>query len=271
MQSQRFILPANHKLTFFWKNYDAKVPNHDTTYVQVSVNEGQTWSTLGILCAPTSSGWEEKSYDLTPYAGNNFYFRYRYRTDKTTSAESIIIDDITISPISGASTLSVSPATQNVLSTSGSTSFTVTSNISWTAVSDQTWCTVTPSGSGNGTIQANYLENTSTTPRTANITVSGIGVSPVVVTVVQAGVASSLAVSPANQSVPYTSGSTSFTVTSNVNWTAVSNSTWCTVTPSGTGNGTLTANVTENTDIALRVANITVSGPCVADVIVTVT
>ncbi|HML86158.1 MAG TPA: BACON domain-containing carbohydrate-binding protein, partial [Bacteroidales bacterium] len=81
---------------------------------------------------------------------------------------------------------------------------------------DQTWCTVTPSGSGNGTIQANYLENTSITPRTANITVSGIGVSPVVVTVVQAGVASSLAVSPTNQSVPYTSSSTSFTVTSNV-------------------------------------------------------
>ena len=271
MQSQRFILPSNHQISFFWKNSDAKVPNRDTTYVQVSTNEGQTWTTLGILCAPTSSGWAEKSYDLSAYAGNNFYFRFKYRTDMSSSAESIFIDDITISPISGASTLSVSPATQNVLSTSGSTSFTVTSNISWTAVSDQTWCTVTPSGSGNGTIQANYLENTSTTPRTANITVSGIGVSPVVVTVVQAGVASSLAVSPANQSVPYTSGSTSFTVTSNVNWTAVSNSTWCTVTPSGTGNGTLTANVTENTDIALRVANITVSGPGVADVIVTVT
>ncbi|MCE1168766.1 MAG: T9SS type A sorting domain-containing protein [Sphingobacteriia bacterium] len=271
MQSQRFILPASQKLSFFWKNADAKVPNHDTTYVQVSTNEGQSWITLGILCAPVASGWEEKSYDISPYAGNNFYFRFKYRTDKTTSAESIFIDDLSITQISGTSSLSVTPSTQNVTSPLGTTSFTVTSNIAWTAVSDQTWCTVTPSGTNNGTIQANYLENTSTTPRTANITVSGVGVAPVTVSVVQAGVSLALAVTPANQNVPYTTGSTNFTVTSNVNWTAISNSTWCTVTPSGTGNGTLTANYTENTDPAQRIANITVSAPGIADVIVTVT
>jgi hypothetical protein len=74
-----------------------------------------------------------------------------------------------------------------VASTAGSTSFTVTSNTSWNAASDQGWCTVTPSGTGNGTIIANYLANGTSTPRLASITVSATGPTPVLVTVTQAG------------------------------------------------------------------------------------
>ncbi|HNW73557.1 MAG TPA: BACON domain-containing protein, partial [Bacteroidales bacterium] len=70
-------------------------------------------------------------------------------------------------------TLSVTPANQNVpASPAGATSFTVTSNCDWSASSSQTWCTVTPSGSGNGTIAANYTVNTLPVPRTATITVT---------------------------------------------------------------------------------------------------
>ncbi|HEY5140308.1 MAG TPA: immune inhibitor A domain-containing protein, partial [Methylococcales bacterium] len=112
---------------------------------------------------------------------------------------------------SGSATLSVTPSNQNVPATpSGSTSFAVTSNSSWTVVSDQTWCTVTPSGTGNGTITANYIVNILTTSRIANITTTVTGLSPVVVTVTQAGDAATLSVTPPNQDVPATSGQTSF-------------------------------------------------------------
>ena len=69
--------------------------------------------------------------------------------------------------------LTVSPPNQNVGTPSGNTQFTVTSNISWSVTSDTSWCTVTPSGTGNGTIDAVFTENTSVIPRIAHITVSG--------------------------------------------------------------------------------------------------
>ena len=73
--------------------------------------------------------------------------------------------------------LVVSPQNQNVSSFTGSTSFAVTANNTWAATSDASWCTVTPSGSNNGTIVANYSANTSTSIRTANIQVKFPGFS----------------------------------------------------------------------------------------------
>jgi plastocyanin len=86
-----------------------------------------------------------------------------------------------------ANTLQVTPPSQTVTESAGTTDFTVTSNTSWTASSDVTWCTVTASGSGNGTIMATYDKNNTTTERTANITVSVSGLSPVIVQVLQDG------------------------------------------------------------------------------------
>ncbi len=171
-------------------------------------------------------------------------------------------------------TLSVTPANQNVpASPAGATSFTVTSNCDWSASSSQTWCTVTPSGSGNGTIAANYTVNTLPVPRTATITVTVAGVSPVLVTVTQGAGSCSLGVAPVNQNIPASpAGSTSFSVTSNCSWTATSNQTWCTViTPSGTGNGVIDINYAANTLPISRTATITVTVAGVTPVQVTVT
>jgi len=82
-------------------------------------------------------------------------------------------------------TLSVTPSNQNVSANAGSTSFNVISNSTWTAGSDLPWCTVTVSGSGNGTIQANYTENTTFDPRIATITISVTGLAPIAVTLTQ--------------------------------------------------------------------------------------
>ena len=94
-------------------------------------------------------------------------------------------NDVTLTTVSP--TLSVTPSNQNVTSSAGSISFTITSNSAWTATSNQSWCTVTPSGSGSGTITATYLQNSTVNPRLTNVTVTVTGLTPVVVTVTQSG------------------------------------------------------------------------------------
>lgn len=169
-------------------------------------------------------------------------------------------------------TLSVTPSNRNVTAPAGSTTFAVTSTCAWTASSNQTWCTISPaSGTGNGTITANYTQNTSINPRTANITVTVAGLTPVVVTVTQAGAACSLSVSPSNQNVSAASGTTTFTVTSNSSWTVSESVTWLSVSPtSGTGNGSFTVTYNANTG-AQRVGTISVSASGCTTVNVTVT
>lgn len=89
----------------------------------------------------------------------------------------------------GQASLSVSKTSLNIDAANNSTaSFIVTSNVSWIANKDQTWLTLdNTSGTGDATILATASENTSTTPRTATITLMGTGVSTKLVTVTQAG------------------------------------------------------------------------------------
>ncbi len=156
-------------------------------------------------------------------------------------------------------TLSVAPSNRNVVSSAGTTTFTVTSNTSWTVSSNASWCTVTPSGTGNGTINANFTENLSVSQRMATLSVAVSGLPVQTVTVTQSGAAPILSVSPSNQNVAATPGTTSFSVTSNTSWSATSDAAWCTVTPSGTGNGTLTATFAANATFATRTATISVT------------
>jgi len=71
--------------------------------------------------------------------------------------------------------------------------------------------------------------------------------------------ANTLSVLPAVQNVPQNSGITSFSVVSNSSWTASSDQTWCTVTPSGNGNGTIIATYQANTTKNQRSAMITIT------------
>jgi hypothetical protein len=137
--------------------------------------------------------------------------------------------------------LAVTPPNQDVTDPAGNTAFTVTSNTDWVVTSNQTWCTVTNSGTGAGTIEVAYQQNPAITSRVANISVNVNGIPTVIVTVTQAGAAPMLVVTPELQSVNAYAASVDFTVTSNIDWTASADSSWCIVTPSGTGSGTITA------------------------------
>ena len=85
-------------------------------------------------------------------------------------------------------------------------------------------------------------------------------------------VTKTLSVAPGNQNAGPAAGSTSFTITSNTNWTVSDDAAWLTITSSGgSNNGTITAGYDANTLTSSRVATVTVSGSGVNSQIVTVT
>ncbi|MBE0648187.1 MAG: T9SS type A sorting domain-containing protein [Bacteroidales bacterium] len=229
--------------------------SHTTTSTSVPAGAA-TWD------SPMTSGNQVFEYKVT-VAG-----MYNYKCTPHSGIQTGSFTAVGAPPPS----LTVTPSNQNVSAEAGSTSFSVTSNSAWNTSSDKTWCTVSPtSGNGNGTITANYSENTTTATRVATITITVAGLSPQMVTVTQNGAALTLMVSPENQDVTSSSGSTMFDVTTNTNWTAMSDASWCTVSPSGTGNGTITATYTENPSANSRMAEITVTGDGILTEKVTVT
>ena len=157
--------------------------------------------------------------------------------------------------------LSANPTTINVLPLAGSTSFDITSNVDWTVSEGSTWLSVDPTtGSNNATVTINYDQNTSFTPRYAELTVSAPDVPDVIVTVNQAAAGAILSVSPPNQNVGPAAGATSFSILSNTGWTVTESVPWMNVAPmSGTGNGLMNASYGENTTGSMRVGSVTVT------------
>jgi hypothetical protein len=85
-------------------------------------------------------------------------------------------------------TFDVSPNSRNVGSTSGSTSFTVNSDVGWNVEDDASWLIATKTN--GSTISVSYDANTSTNTRTANIRAYGTGGVEEIVTVTQTGTSS---------------------------------------------------------------------------------
>lgn len=234
------------------------------------------WSADGIFGTPLAGtaynvGETISGGGTILYEGQNTTFSHTALTPSTTyyyKIFSVADDNLYSTGISANATtmanppsISVSPLTVNAPTTAGTSPFVVTANTSWNAVSDATWCTVTPSGSGNGTLNANYTENTIALERTATITVTVLGLEPVILTVVQAGAAPFISLDPMTFDVGTAPGSVDVEVTSNAPWTVTSNALWCVSTPSGQGNGIISLQYEENTWAEARTANIGVSLP----------
>ena len=260
-------MSAYSSVTLQFKHY-FKSGSGSSAKVSYSINNGSTWTLIQTYTTSSATNPVTFNQAIAAIAGQaQVKFKWNYTG---TYGYSWAIDDVLVTG-TGAATLTVTPPSQNVTTPAGTTPFVVTTTAAWTAVSDAAWCTVTPSGTGNGTLTATYTQNTGASSRTANITVTAIGITPVTVTVTQAGTSPTLSVTPPNQNVTAPAGNTSFAVTSNSAWTVTSNSAWCTVTPSGNGNGTITATYTQNIPITGRVANITVTVIGLTPVVVTVT
>lgn len=250
----------------FWHTQQLWVSDQDELKIYYKNSSGGTWTLLQSFLANITT-WTQETMSLP---GTGSYYQIAFEGNAK-YGWGVCIDDIQVTGTIGSPTLNVAPPNQNVTAVAGSTLFTVISNSYWTATSDQTWCTVTPSGTGDGSITATYTQNPTSVSRVATLTVIVAGLSPVTVTVTQDGLTPTLSVTPNNQNVSAPAGTTTFTVTSTENWTATSNQTWCTITPSGTGNETLTANYLENILLTERIATITVSATGLPNQTVTVT
>lgn len=176
----------------------------------------------------------------------------------------------------GASTIfSVSVASLNVGSSTGATSFSVTSNIAWTSLIDQSWVSISPtSGSGNSTINVNYDANTLTSERTCTITINGANGDKKYIEITQAGVAKTLSVSKSSLSLTeIANNSASFDLTSNTVWSLTCDKTWISASPiGGMNNATITVSATEDNPLGtIRTATITISAAGLTDKTITIT
>ena len=220
-----------------------------------TASSNQTWATI-----TNPSGTGDATLTVN-YEANTGVVRSAIITITGTGTNPASVQVTVNQAAPGTPLLSVTPSSQSVGATAGSTTFSIQTTAAWTASSNQTWATIAnPSGTGNATLTVNYQANTGTA-RSATITVTGTGTSPgsVQVTIGQAG-PQTLSVTPSNQNVGSAAGSTTFNIETTAAWTASSNQTWATIAnPSGTGNAMLTVNYTENTG-AVRPAIITVTG-----------
>ena len=161
--------------------------------------------------------------------------------------------------------LSVSKTTIDFNADSGTNTFDITSNTTWTVSSSDSWATVdVSSGSDNATITVSASANTASSPRTATITVTGGGITKTV-SVTQAEENQTPPPAQLNVSVTYfdfssNSGTNTFDITSNAAWTISSPASWVTVNiTSGSGNATITVAVSKNTTSSTRTATITIT------------
>lgn len=203
------------------------------------------------------------------YVGNSNNFSHLNLTPATTyyykafsiNGENLYSSGVTASATTMAEppTISVNPLTLTVPALSGTSSVNVVSNTAWTAVSNEPWCIVTPGGNGTGMLQVNYTSNIVALERSAIITVSVLGLEPVVVNVIQVGAAPTLSLTPTNFFVGTEAGSADVEINSNAQWTVTSNADWCVPTPSGFGDGIISLVHQENTWAAERTATVIVS------------
>ena len=104
----------------FWTQYDIETA-WDFGFVQVSTDGGATWTSLEnedttyehdpqaiwyvVENLPgltgSSHGWVEEAFDLTPYAGQEIMFQFRYATDWGSLELGWWVDDITITADGG--------------------------------------------------------------------------------------------------------------------------------------------------------------------------
>lgn len=160
----------------------------------------------------------------------------------------------------------VTPSSRSVPVGGGSSTFSVAtaSSCAWTAVSQSSWITVTggATGAGDDTVSFTASANTGGA-RSGSILIAGE-----TVTVTQPAVVTcSYDVTPNSRSMPVGGGNSTFSVatTSACPWTAVSQSSWITVTSGsgGSGNGTVGFSAAANTGPA-RSGSILIAGETVS-------
>jgi hypothetical protein len=242
-----------------------------TSNLNWSASCDQSWLKLG---ATTGSG--NAVLNLTASSNPTIGTRTATITLKGTG---ILAQTITVIQDAGAAFLTTSTNSLTIAQAlNSSRSISVYSNINLTASSDQTWLKVSPTSITNNiatmytmtfTAQANPTTNT----RTANVTISGVGVTSQIVTITQEGQVPAMIVSTNTLNIgAYANSIQTLTIASNINWTASSNQDWLSLSSySGTNNATITLTAQNNPTVLKRTATVVISGNSVQSQTITVT
>ena len=164
--------------------------------------------------------------------------------------------ELTLNQEAAVPLLRVSPLSQQTGSAAGTVTYAVEANFDWSVVSDAAWAT--PEISNNENLSVNVEPNISLESRTAILKVSGMQLSQDVVLEQQAA-DTLLIVSPPIQQVSSAPGQVTFDVLSNTSWTASADSTWLSVTLSGSGSGNVFVNYEGNGSTQMRSSLITIN------------
>jgi hypothetical protein len=137
----------------------------------------QSWLTLN-----PNSGSNSATITLTAQANQSTESR---NATITVSGNNVTPQTILISQDPGIPALTVSTSSVTITNNNTAT-FDIHSNTNWSVMSNQSWLTVSPgSGSGNATLTLTAQSNFTTITRAASLIITGTGVSPLAVTVLQ--------------------------------------------------------------------------------------
>jgi hypothetical protein len=149
----------------------------------------------------------------------------------------------------------------------------IASNINWTITCDQNWLMLSnTSGSNNGEFTLTAQSNSNSGTRTAKIEISGQGISPQVINIIQDAGSPLLAVSTKQLTISEPSNAVTFTILSNTNWVVQSSQDWLTVDiEEGSGNETITLTAEPNPEKVIRSTSVIVSGTNIQPEVISVT
>lgn len=230
--------------------------------VGVSTPNGCAWS------AASNAAW------LTITAGSpgngqgtlSFAVAANPLTTSRTGTLSVAGQTVTVTQAAAACRYVVTPTSHTIAAGGGTAlgSVTTTSGCAWTAESTAAWLTVSPGRSGTGDYTLTATPNTTTSQRSAVVTIAG---TPVSVTQ-SADAPCQISVSSSSMTVDG-SGENNVTVQvtarSGCSWTASSSTSWLVIRSgdSGSGDGRVTFRVEANTTGSTRTATLTIGGQSV--------
>lgn len=185
----------------------------------------------------------------------------------TLSSMGVADQTIQVSQAAGDPTLALDKADLSFSKLSENQNVTVTSNAPWSASANQSWVSLTPTAqSGSGVLKISVSANSTILSRQAIVTVKVAGLSDQEIAITQAAGDPTLALSKSSINFANGVGQNSFDISSNANWTITSSATWVTLnSASGSGNESITVNVTANSTYVTRSATITVRCSGLAD------
>jgi phosphotriesterase-related protein len=165
-----------------------------------------------------------------------------------------------------ATVLKVNPAILNIGASAGTTTFSVHSTLDWSTGEDAPWLIAVKTN--DSILTVSYNENFSLQARSATISVTADGISPVDIQLNQTGATPFLTASPESAVVECDTGSIRLNVESNIGWSVSDTASW--LSSSKINDTTVLVRFEQNKAITERSAGITLSGPGVESQIVSV-